>query len=330
MYQDIPVILDCYADWCAPCKKLEPILVKKIKKFNGIVDEEEEGSSKEEQEDVGEANPIGTETAERLKMRLVKLNIDNLPTLSNQLQIRSIPAVFLIYKGNIVDMFQGVPTEKTLDQFFETALLLNRMSNDKDIMANVFSDLEAMINENKLENALNVVRDSMKMEEWKANYEAHMILIEAYCLLFTAKQGEKYVDTIPVRKSLEQLTEEKMNDLPDFYLNLASEVDAELLRLEHQQAPDEQENLLRTKLEESIEQDSKGKPDLTTMFELGEYLSNKNKFEEAIDLLLDIVAIERNWEERKAQTLLQTIFKKLGPQNDLTVKGRKKLSKLLF
>ena len=73
MEQEIPIILDCYAEWCKPCKKLEPILEEKIKEFEG-------------------------------KMKMVKLNIDDLPKLTTGLGIRSIPQVFLIYKGNIVDV----------------------------------------------------------------------------------------------------------------------------------------------------------------------------------------------------------------------------------
>lgn len=43
-----PIILDCYADWCQPCKKLTPI-IEKITQENGG------------------------------KFKLIKLNIDNLP-----------------------------------------------------------------------------------------------------------------------------------------------------------------------------------------------------------------------------------------------------------
>ena len=46
--KDTPVILDCYADWCAPCRKLTPILEEKAIANDG-------------------------------KFKLVKLNIDNLP-----------------------------------------------------------------------------------------------------------------------------------------------------------------------------------------------------------------------------------------------------------
>ena len=46
--KDVPIILDCYAEWCAPCRKLTPILEK--------VTQENEG-----------------------KFKLIKVNIDNLP-----------------------------------------------------------------------------------------------------------------------------------------------------------------------------------------------------------------------------------------------------------
>jgi len=66
------------------------------------------------------------------------------------------------------------------------------------------------------------------------------------------------------------------------------------------------------------------------MFELADHLSQKNRKEESVEILLDMVAIDRNWENRKAQKLLTDIFKQLGASNEVTVKGRKTLSKLLF
>ena len=69
--------------------------------------------------------PSVDDSQPNLKARLIKLNIDTFPKLSTALQIRSIPSVFLIYRGNVVDMFQGIPDQKTLDEFFKTALLLD-------------------------------------------------------------------------------------------------------------------------------------------------------------------------------------------------------------
>ena len=83
MEQKLPIVLDCFAEWCAPCKKLEPVLKDIVLSFDG-------------------------------KLKMVKLNIDNLPQLSTGLNIRSLPTVFLIYKGNIIDTFSGIPSEERL------------------------------------------------------------------------------------------------------------------------------------------------------------------------------------------------------------------------
>jgi thioredoxin len=72
MEAKVPVILDCYADWCGPCKKLTPVLEKVTNDYEG-------------------------------KFRLVKLNIDTLPELTRALNVKSVPALFLIYKGNVMD-----------------------------------------------------------------------------------------------------------------------------------------------------------------------------------------------------------------------------------
>ena len=79
------------------------------------------------------------------KIKMVKLNIDDLPKLTSGLNIRSIPAVFLIYKGNIVDMLQGVPEQNLIDEFFKTGVLLNQMQTDESIMEDVMNKVEEMI-----------------------------------------------------------------------------------------------------------------------------------------------------------------------------------------
>lgn len=64
----VAVILDCYADWCEPCKKLTPRLEAVTKAARGA-------------------------------LRLVKLNVDANPGLAGQLQVRSLPTVIGIVAG---------------------------------------------------------------------------------------------------------------------------------------------------------------------------------------------------------------------------------------
>ena len=56
----------------------------------------------------------------------------------------------------------------------------------------------------------------------------------------------------------------------------------------------------------------------------------KNRAEEAIPLLLDILTIDRNWEEKKAHNMLMEVFKKLGSANDAVKQGRKRFANIMF
>jgi thioredoxin-like negative regulator of GroEL len=81
-----PIVLDCHADWCKPCKKLTPILEAKAK---GAKD-----------------------------WKLVKLDIDKFPEIAQALQIKAVPTVYLITGGRPVDGFSGMPDDKVLNSFF--------------------------------------------------------------------------------------------------------------------------------------------------------------------------------------------------------------------
>ena len=83
-----PVLVDFWAPWCGPCKQLTPVIEKVV-----------------------------TEAAGRVK--LVKMNIDDHPSIAGQLGIQSIPAVIAFVGGRPVDGFMGAVPESQIKQFIE-------------------------------------------------------------------------------------------------------------------------------------------------------------------------------------------------------------------
>ncbi|CAN5250866.1 thioredoxin [soil metagenome] len=86
-----PVLVDFWAPWCAPCRTLGPILEKLEAESNG-------------------------------GFKLVKMNADENPELSQMLRIRSIPHVVAFVGGRPVDQFTGALPESQLRQFVERLL----------------------------------------------------------------------------------------------------------------------------------------------------------------------------------------------------------------
>lgn len=81
-----PVLLDCWAPWCEPCKNLMPVLEKLAKEYAGA-------------------------------FVLAKLNIEDHPQIAAQLGVRSVPDVKLIMQGQLYDQFQGALPEKQIREW---------------------------------------------------------------------------------------------------------------------------------------------------------------------------------------------------------------------
>ena len=88
---DVPVLLDCWAPWCGPCRSLTPVLEKLAKAYGG-------------------------------QFLLAKLNTDEAPQISAALRIRSIPLVVLFVGGRPVDQFTGALPEGQIRAFLDKHL----------------------------------------------------------------------------------------------------------------------------------------------------------------------------------------------------------------
>jgi putative thioredoxin len=85
---EVPVLLDCWAPWCGPCKSLKPVLEKLVQAYGG-------------------------------QFVLAKLNSDECPGVAQALQLRSIPHVFLLIGGQVVDQFTGALPEGQVRAFLD-------------------------------------------------------------------------------------------------------------------------------------------------------------------------------------------------------------------
>ena len=77
---DHPVLVDFHADWCAPCKTMNPIL-KNIKKELGD------------------------------KVKIIKINVDNNQQVANRFQVKGIPTFILFQNSEIKWRQSGVLSE---------------------------------------------------------------------------------------------------------------------------------------------------------------------------------------------------------------------------
>ena len=69
---------------------------------------------------------------------------------------------------------------------------------------------------------------------------------------------------------------------------------------------------------------------LNYIFELAIALISTKEFESAIIELLRIFKEDPTWENGKAKDQLLQLFESLGPDNPVVLKGRRKLSSIIF
>lgn len=88
---EIPVIIDFWATWCAPCRMIAPIIEQFAEEYNGQV-------------------------------KVCKLDVDNNQEVAMTYGIRSIPTVLIFKGGKVVDTIVGAVPKKMLKERLENHL----------------------------------------------------------------------------------------------------------------------------------------------------------------------------------------------------------------
>ena len=97
----VPVVVDLWAPWCGPCTTLGPMIETIVAATDGAVE-------------------------------LAKVNVDENPTVSASFKVQSIPAVFAVRNGAVVDQFIGAQPEAVIQAFIDR---LTPVRSEADVLA---------------------------------------------------------------------------------------------------------------------------------------------------------------------------------------------------
>ena len=85
---ETPVIIDFWAEWCAPCRAIAPIIKELAASYGG-------------------------------KVKIVKMNIDENPSTPGRYGVRAIPTVLAFQNGAVVDQITGARPKSAFEEMVE-------------------------------------------------------------------------------------------------------------------------------------------------------------------------------------------------------------------
>jgi len=261
----VPVVVDFWAPWCEPCKVLKPLLEKLVEEYAG-------------------------------RFLLAKVNSDEFPELAQHFGVRSIPSVKVLFKGQLVDEFNGALPEGQIREF------LDRIALPPVTGGNLREEAAALVAEGKLEEAL-----AKLVEASHAKPDDQAVQLDAVDVLMQLGRNDEAKQLLAGEYAQES---DRANALRA-RLALADGA-ADTAELEARLAANP--------------------ADHATRLELSRAYAAQSRFREALEAALEVVIRDRFFEEGAGRKAVLQLFEALGGSeqyDDLIREFRRKMSAAL-
>jgi len=238
------------------------------------------------------------------KVKLVKINIDENQAIAGQLRIQSIPAIYAFFGGKPLDGFMGAQPEAKIKEFI--AGVITKSGGDlSDDFSNLIEEAQQKINDGQNLEAEKIYKKIIDTDE--NNIEAYSGLIKSKILAGNFLEAGEELDSVPTdiqnNKEFKKLRAEI-----ELSKNISDTRNADIIRSDILKDPN----------------------NLHYLFELALSQISSQEYENAITDLLRIFKENPAWENGKAKDQLLQLFESLGHDDPLVLKGRRKLSSIIY
>lgn len=240
-------------------------------------------------------------TAAKGRVKMVKVNVDQNQMIASQLRIQSIPTVYAFWQGQPVDGFQGALPASEITKFVDRVAALagdGGLSEAIEMAEQALTDGD-VVTANEIFAAI--------LGEEPENAAAYGGLVRSHLAAGNLEQAEAFLAAVPAR------------------IASAKEVEAARAQIElaKQAANAGPEADLRAAVTANPDNHQ-------ARFDLAVALNAAGKVDEAVDELLELFRRDREWNDGAARAQLFTIFDALKPQDPTVLRGRRKLSSMIF
>lgn len=243
-------------------------------------------------------------------VRLVKLDIEAYPDIPQQMRVQSIPAVFAFFQGRPVDGFMGALPEAQIKQWLERLLKLASSAgmaapNPLQEIAAALTQANDLLQSGDAATAQAIF--AQILEHDPANAAAYAGIIRTLLAVGDTVKAKHMLASAP----------------PDMVKDKAFDTVRAALDLADQAAAAGPTADLQAKIITNPK-------DFQARYDLALAYVAANQREAAVDALLEIIRMNRGWNEEAARKQLVKLFDAFGHTDPLTISARKRLSSILF
>jgi putative thioredoxin len=254
----VPVLLEFYANEAEPSQQLAPVLRRLAEEYKG-------------------------------KFLLARVDIQQNQQLVQQLGVRTLPTIKIIFQGQMAESLEGPRDESQLREILDQLTMSS--------MERVREQLDIFLKEGDRGNAITMLQQVIAEEP--KNYELHTELCDLLIMEGRAEEAKEILAAIPA----DSVGIQKPKNRLEFIESAASLAPAADLMSQIEAQPDA----------------------LQLRLDLATQLVAEDKIESALDQLLEILKKDREWEEQLARKTMIKVFDLLGKGNELATAYRRKM-----